>query len=301
MSRLKFIGTLLALLCLGFIVQQVIKLDWYQISTEQWKNSAIVVFVGSIIYGLFNFSLSVAWWRLLVWSGEARVPARICHGIYGRAHLAKYLPGNIFSIVGRQILGRKCGLSNRALVWAAALEILGIVSVASLLIALGGLHLGELKPLFEVPVLLGCIFLPVFLPWVITSVFRRLPNLKPFGLPARSFVAYLRLYGIFLFYLPFFLMSAALLWWLLYEASGGLAPTYMIVVGISVGTWLAGYITPGATGGIGVRDALLILALKPFVGEAIVFAVLAFRLTTILGDIIYFLLALVFPSDAKVR
>ena len=75
-----------------------------------------------------------------------------------------------------------------------------------------------------------------------------------------------------------------MLWWLLYEATDGSAPAFMIVLSVSAGAWLAGYITPGASGGIGVRDALLILALKPFVGKAIIYAVVAFRAATILGE-----------------
>lgn len=303
MSRLKGaaskgIGLLLVLLCLGFVGQQLFSLDLRQVPAERWIDLVGVVLVGGFLYGLVSMSLSLAWQQLLLWSGEARAPAKLCHGIYGRAQLGKYLPGNVFSIAGRHLLGRKNGFSNRALLWAAALEILGTAFISGLLFALGSTLLNTPHYLVEVPVLIGCALSPLVLPWIMKSVLQRLPKLRPYGLPPKSPGAYLRLYGIFFLYLPFFLAGALLLWWLLYEATDGGAPAFMIVLSISAGAWLAGYITPGASGGIGVRDALLILALKPFVGDAIIFAVVAFRVATILGDVVYFLVALVFPIES---
>lgn len=298
---IKAVGLLVVLLCLAFIVQQLLQLDLQRIPPEQWIDLAGLVVVGGFIYGLVSFTLSLAWQRLLLWSGEARAPAGLCHGIYGRAQLAKYLPGNVFSIAGRHFLGHRGGFSNRALLWAAALEIFGMAFISGLLFALGGAELGEEQQLVEVPLLVIALTLPLVLPfvipWIVERLVQRLPKLKGYGLQHRSFAAYLRLYGIFLLYLPFFLCGAALLWWLIEEVSGGLAPPFLLVLSISAGAWLVGFVTPGASGGIGVRDALLILALKPFVGEAIVFAALAFRLVTILGDSVFFLVALVFPLE----
>lgn len=296
-STAKAIGLLLVLVCLGFVVQQLLSLDLRQIPRERWIDMSLVVLAGSLVYGVVSFSLSYAWGKLVLWSGEARAPTKLCHGIYGRAQLGKYLPGNIFSIAGRHILGRRGGLSDRGLLWATALEILGMAFISGLLFALGTAEIGGTSQLIELPFLAIAVTAPLVLPWVMKVILQRLPKLRPYGLPPRTFGTYLRLYGIFLLYLPFFLCAAGVLWWLLEEASGGEAPPYLIVLSLSAGAWLAGYITPGASGGIGVRDALLILALKPFAGEAVIFAVLAYRLLTILGDIVYFLVALAFPIE----
>jgi len=293
----KVIGFLLVLLCLAFVVQQLLTLDLRQLPAERWLELTGTVLVGGLFYGLLSLSLSFAWRHLLLWSGEAQAPAKLCHGIYGRAQLGKYLPGNIFSIAGRHFLGVKSGFSNRSLVWAATLEILGMTFVSGLLFAFGIPALGISHQLVGIPLLLVALSVPLILPWVMKEVLQRLPALKSFHLPTRRIGAYLRLYGVFFLYLPFFLAGTTLLWWLLYTATGGHPPPYLAVLSLSSGAWLAGYVTPGASGGIGVRDALLILAFKPFVGEAVVFAVIAYRLATILGDVVYFLVALLFPLE----
>jgi len=291
----RVIGLLIVLLCLGFVALQLLDLDLGQVSRERWLELAGAVVVGGCIYGLLSLSLSYAWRQLLLWSGEARAPAKLCHGIYGRAQLGKYLPGNIFSIAGRHFLGKKSGFSHRSLLWAAVLEILGMTFVSGLLFALGISALEIAHQLLEIPLLLVALVAPLVLPWIMKGILQRLPLLRPYGLSARTFGSYLRLYGIFFLYLPFFFAGSTLLWWLLYSATGGQPPPYLVVLSLTSGAWLAGYLTPGASGGIGVRDALLILAFKPFVGETVVVAAIAYRLATILGDIVYFLVALLFP------
>jgi hypothetical protein len=296
-SAVRVLGLLVVLLCLGFVVLQLVTLDLGQMPADRWVELAGVVLVGGGIYGLVSFSLSAAWRQLLLWSGEPQAPAKLCHGIYGRAQLGKYLPGNIFSIAGRHFLGVRSGFSNRSLLWAASLEILGMTFVSGLLFAFGIPVLGLTHELVGVPLLLVALFMPLILPWIMKEMLQRLPKLRSLGLPARPLGAYLRLYGVFLLYLPFFLAGTSLLWWLLYTSTGGQPPPFLAVMSLASGAWLAGYVTPGASGGIGVRDALLILAFKPFVGEAVVFAVIAYRLATILGDVVYFLVALLFPLE----
>jgi uncharacterized membrane protein YbhN (UPF0104 family) len=49
--------------------------------------------------------------------------------------------------------------------------------------------------------------------------------------------------------------------------------------------WVVGYVTPGAPGGLGLREAVLVLGLSPVVGDAEAMAVaLAYRLVTIVAD-----------------
>jgi len=65
--------------------------------------------------------------------------------------------------------------------------------------------------------------------------------------------------------------------------------TFMIIVSAYTISWVAGYIVPGAPGGIGVRESILLLLLgQSFSGETALLAILLHRLTSIAGDIIAF-------------
>ncbi len=58
--------------------------------------------------------------------------------------------------------------------------------------------------------------------------------------------------------------------------------------------WVAGYLTPGAPGGVGVREAMMVLLLPPVVGSGVAVG-LAFtlRIATTLGDLVAFLAGMV--------
>jgi len=60
--------------------------------------------------------------------------------------------------------------------------------------------------------------------------------------------------------------------------------------GAYVLAWLAGFITPGAPAGIGVRELVLLFLLKGAIAEAdLIFIVLLGRMVTVLGDSLFFL------------
>jgi hypothetical protein len=60
--------------------------------------------------------------------------------------------------------------------------------------------------------------------------------------------------------------------------------------------WVAGFVVPGASAGIGVREAVLILALNGALGaEASTAVALMLRVVTTIGDAVWFGLALALP------
>ena len=60
--------------------------------------------------------------------------------------------------------------------------------------------------------------------------------------------------------------------------------------------WAAGFVVPGSSAGLGVREAVLIVALESTLGaEASTLVALALRLVTTAGDGVFCALALVLP------
>ena len=70
--------------------------------------------------------------------------------------------------------------------------------------------------------------------------------------------------------------------------------TAKLIVIFSI-AWIAGFIIPGAPGGIGVREAVIIFFITPIIGEAQSIAVaIALRFITLLGDVWFLII-----SDSK--
>lgn len=230
----------------------------------------ILVFGLSVAYCVANLVLARAWWCQLrflgvkpswIWAAKA----------YGVSQLAKYLPGNVFHIAGRQALGMAAGLPARPLLKSAVLE-LG-------LIALIGATFGVLA----LP-LLG----EAFSPWESLLAFM--------SCLAATYVGSVRWLGRS--------FGAAVLWHAFFLALSGLIflGTLILVVGhdvrpslipalcgVYVLAWLAGLVTPGAPAGVGVREAVIMLALaKIFEPSDLLVAIVLGRIVTISGDMLFF-------------
>lgn len=95
----------------------------------------------------------------------------------------------------------------------------------------------------------------------------------------------------FALYLLFFILTSIVFVIIARQVSGQAihwTSTGPIVVLFSV-AWVIGFITPGAPGGIGVREALLLFLLTPVIGEEVSLrTAFWFRGVTILGDGFFF-------------
>ena len=132
-------------------------------------------------------------------------------------------------------------------------------------------------------------------PYVLSYALPRLA--KIWGLAARTFSAgsvTVRIMPAYLLYVAFFVISGCIAWSLA-ASLGPLSVSALPLVVASIATaWIAGYVTPGASAGIGVREAVLIALLSGTLGEANAAVVaVAFRVVTLSGDLLFF--ALSFP------
>ena len=96
----------------------------------------------------------------------------------------------------------------------------------------------------------------------------------------------------------FFALAAGLLWLLAAMLSGqpGATPGPLICLSALALAWAAGFVVPGSSAGLGVREAVLIVALQGALGaEASTVVALALRLVTTAGDGVFCALALLLP------
>jgi hypothetical protein len=242
--------------------------------------------------------LMLAWGLLLVTVTRSPVGWQPLLSVYGRSNIAKYLPSNALHFAGRQMLGRRFGWGQAGMATATLLELAIVVAMAlAFVLALGSIaappRLGMLAPTPWIAASLGllvagiCGFL-LFAP--------RIPILSGW-LGALHLADALRaspaMLGALGCYAGFFALSGALLWLIFAGVAGVWNGTEALTVCMAFSAaWLAGYVTPGAPGGVGVREAMLLLLLKDVHGEPVALAAaLAMRIATTLGDFLVFGLA----------
>ena len=264
-----------------------------------------------LVLGWFAPALA---WTLLVFrlASPSVLSARRHLHIYGTSQIQRYLPGNVFHFLIRHLRAHREGEENEPLFWAALAEIIAQLIAASLLLgtllgwylaAPNGILVAATVALFIFLSLFGLRFLPLVLPPLIGALIRMLGtraslwyqgiDLQRIGLHQNDLLAALPFYllNIFILGLATFLLGSSIS-----TISLSLFP---LVLAVAAGAWIAGFLLPGAPGGLGPREAVLTAGLAPFLGlETTLFVAFALRLCSIVADLLYYLLSLIcFRSD----
>ena len=269
------------------------------------SNVLLGILAVSVPY-FFLLSILPFCWLLLTGSHHS-LTWREAYSIYGRAQVAKYLPGNVMQLVGRQWLGGQAGIAQADLAMASLLEVI-IETSAMALVASSAVPYGLLIPIHIIPpeiFLAGVVMLPIagFIVLRLVSsnaIANRLPGFTRVlrhvgtGIWATVFVSYV-----------FFWVGFGTLVALLNHFLGG-TPVWsesgIVIVGAAAMAALAGLVTPGAPGGLGVREAVFVLTSGGTIGEEQALTViLLFRIVTTIADLVVFTFAFLLARDAPRR
>jgi hypothetical protein len=261
---------------------------------------ALLLFMVTMVIG------GLAWHVALRGTGEPpRFPAALAAMMLSQ--FAKYVPGNVAHIIGRVVLAGRYGFALPRVIVAMTFETgwtvvtASVVAVAALVVEGPRLHaaLPELPPVGIAVVLAAALAAPVACVWLIRRwrppFLARLMGEGDVTLPgvAPTLVC-VALYGVN-FVLAGFAVDLL--------AQGPLAASesrFVLLTGVFAVAWVAGYVTPGAPGGLGVREAILVAALGPVYGAGTAVALaLVLRGCNFAADGLGFVVGLVIARRAK--
>lgn len=194
--------------------------------------------------------------------------------------LAKYLPANLFHFIGRTGEACRAGIGLRAAV-AANLAEIGLLAGLGVILAAVCLGLsGTTLPLAGLPVFTGAAP-PAVTPDLALAVgglsglllclalawrWQRARAAAVDSLADRRFLGAGLL--VFLFF-PAFAVAGLIAAPLDTAGAGTTEPQALLAVGgVLIAAWVAGFVIPGAPGGLGVREAVILAALTPTLGSA---------------------------------
>lgn len=222
-----------------------------------------------VVYGAALFLLGLAWHALLIALGAQ--PHSLAHSVrsHTTAQLAKYVPGNVFHLVGRHMLQRsRGGDDHRRLAMATVVEtlmlILSAAWVAALCLALGSE--GTVRRL--------CIAAATAL--LAVTGLAAMPA-RSRGLRASSLLA------AFAAMLAFFAVMAGVLMMLGSILGLGFS---LSLAGGGVAAWIAGFVTPGAPGGLGIRETVMVIVGAGASADKLLVLGVLLRVVTFGGDVV---------------
>lgn len=287
------VSVLLALLAgvffIGYAVEHVQELPSLSWGIRTW----LLLGVSVLLWAGIIFLGAVIWWSLLVDLNQ-RLNWRACLSIYGIAQFGKYLPGNVGHHVGRVVLAKQAGIPVASTLQTMLIEMAWGVGVASGIALIGIFQIGDV----DVPpgYLVLLIVAAMLVPWAGLSVARTFfpglvarvtagANIQPPRPSTMAIASFL--------YLVVFLIVGLLLDSHARILFGADNSQILTLTAIFAWSWIAGYITPGAPAGLGVREAVLVSALTPLYGASVAVGLtVSLRVVTTMGDGLVFLIAL---------
>lgn len=259
---LRFIGGAVFLASLYGLYRAVEALEPGQRLATLPPSGIALLILSGLAYAALLMMLAIGW-NAMAGAGQPFDKAAAI-AAYGQSVLAKYLPGSVFQYASRQVLGMAMGFAQKAMGRASLVEIALHVVIAAMVAALL-LMLSGLWPLICLLVLIaGLLALLV--------------------LKRRSGPGFAAALGCQTLFFAGFAILAAGLGALL----TGSATNAVLMAGLFLAAWLAGFLVPFAPGGLGVREAALVAAGAGLVDPALLLSFAALtRLMTLGGDLVF--------------
>lgn len=268
-----------------------------QFDNFQWKASYFApLFIVSLIYLTINFIGACIWSLLLTGVKEQhQIPTII--RVFFISQIGKYTPGNIVHLIGRVANAKSVGIRATSVLYTLAFEVFLLVLSAALFatvtVSYSELSVlpGYVPTLFQLLTIgLICVAITALIMFFSPRLSERLGQSSILNIPKVPTLKILAL-CVCLFWVCYLLLGFSLN----FLAENIFAVEFnniILISGIFTISFVAGFLTPGAPAGFGVREFMMILLLTPLYGELCAVGVAGLsRISQMLGDLFTFLIA----------
>lgn len=285
----RIIGTVLALGCIGYLIfSQAPHLPALDLTAPAlWGG----VLLALICYLASQFAAAEAWRTILsLW--QVPLGPRLARSQPLVSQIGKYIPGNVAHLFGRLVIGRRDGVGGGVLAAGMLLEVAFTLAAGFIVTTLLLVAMPEALPSLaaDYPALAAFLRpLPVAfvlcLSGALAAVLLR-ARLRKLDIPQPGPAQFAKPLA---FHLTTFPLLGLSLWATALAVVPDAPPDLVTCILVFAVAWVAGFVVPGAPGGIGIRDSIIVLGLAASLGEGSGLAVaLLHRAISVLGDITTF-------------
>jgi len=232
------------------------------LQTNWWR-----VLGASVMFAGFLFIFRALAWRRILISFGHRLPVAAATRIWSTSELARYLPGVIWQVVGRAYLAKPYGVSGSVCSTSQVLE-LAIFLLANLITAVSCLLFMGLGQFHGTPrhwLLASTALVPVLIYLVHPKVFYPLVNrvMARLGKPiVEQCLGFRETLGLLLWSIIGLLWQGLAIWLVVCRLLELEPSKWWVVTGAYCLAWCAGFLAFWAPGGIGVREAVFVGAMR---------------------------------------
>ena len=285
-NMVKWGGKIISILSIVFVIIALFKLDFDFSSVKNWPLFILIAIVCSFAKAVTVFMSGTAWKRWLSFFAGKKVDSREGLRVYSKANIGKYLPGNVMHYVERNLFAGGLGISQKKLALSSLMEV-GTLALSAVIISLCVSADSLFKALKKI---FGQYYIVAFVLFFVMAIFCL--SMVFIIIKKKFYYDGFSLFGFVKTFLGNLLLNASVLTILatimviLFYYMGG-RPTFgeamVIIAGYTV-AWVLGFIIPGASGGIGVREMVILLLLTGIMGDLVGVLSVTHRLITIIGD-----------------
>ncbi len=289
-KTVKYAQRLLAFALFGasvVYVVEAIRRNQQSISLDIFSSILPEISTAALLWTFALFILALGWARLMLWNNDRRSDDLVY--IYGLTNIAKYLPGNIFHFAARQAAARTMDIPQKTAAAATSVEIVSLI-VAAMLV--GGVSLAlfaesaiitDSLALFFNPTdytsaLIGLAVVAILIGVVISRSQTVREITKQLGKKLATHLTHSII----------FFLTVSLATVLLAMALDVSLKQSLVIAGAFQVAWAMGFVLPGASAGLGVREAAFILVLGLVASQPENLAIqiaLIMRVINIFGDL----------------
>ena len=301
---IEILGWIISAAALYFVYQNVINIDLEAAKAKVSYSWIPYIIIFITIYVILMGFLATGWRYMLELLHGSELPKWRIIGIYTKTQIYKYIPSNLMHVIARIYFATQLGPSKSNVVQSYFLEIVFMVLIGILIVLIstltGSFSLsdelineirdfsgGKLKGFSLGILVFGALAIGFYL-------IKALRNYKS-SLNRQNLM---RLLKLAILLLAFFYGMGLVEYFVFYSLLG-MDITFLYVIALFTITWLGMFVIPGAPGGIGVREFIVITLLSPIYGpDDPTIGIIIFRVITVLGDALLLPLGSIFlPED----
>lgn len=277
------------------------------VATWLHADAFLILIAAAMLYALAALLAAFGWRRLLAALGHS-TPTRPTIAIFCITQIAKYLPGNVGHHIGRGALARsRLGVPVATMVISilqeSAIACLAAVSIAAACFASVSGPLPSIPDLpasnadwLLIPALGGAWFM------FVNGRRERLSSItwQPMAWMIKATPTWRAILNSFPYFAVIYVLNGVAIWLVAGAAVDVGSQDFLLLTGAYAISWVIGFVLPGAPGGLGVREAALILLLNgAYPADAVLAFSLASRLATVIADALLFALGhIIMPNQA---
>jgi uncharacterized membrane protein YbhN (UPF0104 family) len=277
-NLLKITITSLAIVFLALIFKDsYIDIKSSKIFASQWIFLEIILL--TIIYSFSLFTLAYSWRLCVIFLSQKKLSNNLVW-IWVKSNIYKYLPGNFANYAVRFIVIKKFNVSYKVLIQSFFYEVVFLSTSSFILSGILFLILGKLSEFQYSELFSFNVSLFALISLIIFLLFYKYKK------------KYINLYLKLLIYYFIFFFGIGLCAYYIINFQMQINFSFLFITAIYSFAWLVGYITPGAPGGLGVRESVFVILSNNIISSADALLLsLMVRFISILGEIFLYFVA----------